>query len=121
MDNIQYYNDNAEKYLQSISDVNINSQLNEFLSKIKKGGLILDGGCGTGRDSLYMKRKGYDVVAFDASEKMAQIASETTEMDVLVDARNSLSLTLHDAQIFDTFTRKLFVIQIYRWPFCMRK
>ena len=92
MDNIKYYNDNAERYLQSISDVNINSQLDEFLSKIRKGGLILDGGCGTGRDSLYMKRMGYNVIAFDASEKMAQIASETTGIDILVDTFEDIYL-----------------------------
>ena len=92
MDNIKYYNDNAERYLQSISDVNINSQLDKFLSKIRKGGLILDGGSGTGRDSLYIKRKGYNVIAFDASEKMAQIASGTTGMDVLVDTFENISL-----------------------------
>jgi ubiquinone/menaquinone biosynthesis C-methylase UbiE len=84
VDNIQFYNDNAKFYVNSIENADISKQLQSFLKHIPSGGKILDGGCGTGRDSLYMLKQGYNVTAFDASEKMADIAAKNTGLDVSV-------------------------------------
>ena len=46
-----------------------------FLAILPVGGRILDAGCGSGRDSLYFIRNGYEVEAFDASAEMCQLAS----------------------------------------------
>lgn len=47
-----------------------------FLSNVKRGGKILDLGCGPGRDALIFKNAGYDVVCFDISEKNIELCKE---------------------------------------------
>ncbi|MTL67908.1 methyltransferase domain-containing protein, partial [Turicibacter sanguinis] len=47
----------------------------KFLPFIKKEGLILDLGCGSGRDSYYFKQNGYQIVAVDGSKELATQAS----------------------------------------------
>ena len=49
---------------------------------VHPGAKILDGGCGSGRDSLYFLQKGYVVDAFDPSEEMIKYASEFTGLKV---------------------------------------
>ena len=43
-----------------------------FLGAIPEGGAILDAGCGPGRDAAQFVRRGYRVVAFDASIEMVR-------------------------------------------------
>ena len=60
------------------------SQLQEeFLSKIKSGGRILDLGCGSGRDSKYFLSQGYRVVAVDGSERLCELASQYIGQQVI--------------------------------------
>jgi ubiquinone/menaquinone biosynthesis C-methylase UbiE len=92
VDNIQFYNNNAEFYANSIESADISEQLQSFLKHIPNGGKILDGGCGTGRDSLHMLKQGYDVTAFDASEKMADIAAKNTGLDISVNTFEDIEL-----------------------------
>lgn len=92
VDSVQFYNDNAKFYVNSIKNADISEQLQSFLRYIPKGGKILDGGCGTGRDSLHMLSQGYNVTAFDASEKMAEIASMNTGLNILVDTFEKIDL-----------------------------
>lgn len=92
VDSVQFYNDNAKFYVNSIESADISEQLQSFLKYIPKGGKILDGGCGTGRDSLHMFKQGYDVIAFDASEKMADIAAKNTGLDISVNTFEEIEL-----------------------------
>ena len=48
--------------------------IDNFLKLIKKGGKILDAGCGPGADAVYIASKGFDVIGVDLSEKMLEIA-----------------------------------------------
>lgn len=47
-----------------------------FLNAIPEGGIILDAGCGSGRDAKAFKDRGYRIVAFDASSELAAMAGE---------------------------------------------
>ena len=47
-----------------------------FLAYVPAGGMILDAGCGSGRDSHAFMAHGYRVSAFDASPELARLASE---------------------------------------------
>ncbi len=67
---ISYYDKNAELYASSTVGCIIDRAIKEFLSGVKKGGLILDLGCGSGRDSKIFIQKGYEVDSTDGSEKM---------------------------------------------------
>jgi len=45
-----------------------------FLSLVPPGGTILDVGCGAGKKSLYMHKRGFSVHGIDLSEKMIELA-----------------------------------------------
>ena len=70
-----YYNDNFEEYVSSTSNLDMMSSYKPFLGLLLPGSRILDAGCGSGRDSLFFKKLGYQVSAFDASEEMVNFAS----------------------------------------------
>ncbi len=48
--------------------------VNQFIKLIKKGGSVLDVGCGSGLKSKYLISKGFDVTGIDISDKMIEIA-----------------------------------------------
>ena len=75
---IRYYDEHAAEYIRSTVFVNMQSLYEPFLSRIPKGGRILDAGCGSGRDSKAFLDRGYRVVSIDASQKMADATSQLT-------------------------------------------
>ena len=81
---IEYYNTNATKYFESTISVNLTHLYNLFLESLPKGNTILDLGCGSGRDSLYFKSKGYKVTALDGSPQLAAKATELLDQEVIV-------------------------------------
>jgi len=60
----------------------MSAQYAMFLPYLDPGSSILDAGCGSGRDSLAFKQKGFDVQAFDASEAMVESARALTQIPV---------------------------------------
>jgi 2-polyprenyl-3-methyl-5-hydroxy-6-metoxy-1,4-benzoquinol methylase len=72
---IQYYEDNAEEYIQSTKDLDMSGLYDQFLPHIPSGGLILDAGCGSGRDSKRFAELGFKVEAIDASPRMVDFAN----------------------------------------------
>lgn len=67
---IEYYNKNAESFIQSTIGVDMSSLYSEFEKYLSPGCKILDLGCGSGRDSKYFMNKGYQITAIDPSEEM---------------------------------------------------
>lgn len=80
---IEYYNDNAGRFISSTANAELSKQLAWFLDRIPRGAQVLDWGCGSGRDAKSMMDAGYNVVASDASVAMCVAASELTGLDVL--------------------------------------
>lgn len=78
-----YYSENAQEFYDGTVNLDMGYQYKSFLKMIPKGGKILDAGCGSGRDSLYFKKKGYMVVAFDYSEALVKLASDLIGSSVL--------------------------------------
>lgn len=76
------YDLEAEKYIESWLRADMQEQYKLFEKELKPGSKILDGGCGSGRDSLYFLMNGYDVDAFDPSEEMRKAASEFAGLEV---------------------------------------
>ena len=76
--NIAYYNEHAQAFFQDTAMADMSGLYTEFLPLIPKGGLILDAGCGSGRDSLAFLKMGYEVTSFDASEEMVRMSTELT-------------------------------------------
>ena len=80
---LEYYNRNAINFVHGTVDVDFREMQDEFLSRVKPAGIILDLGCGSGRDSKYFLNQGYEVVAVDGSEEICKIASEYTGLCVI--------------------------------------
>ena len=79
---INYYEENAKVFASETLYADMSSFYQPFLKEIKEGGLILDAGCGSGRDSLFFKKKGYEVEAMDASKEMCKEAKKVLNQEV---------------------------------------
>ncbi len=77
-----YYNNNAESFIDNSFSVNMENLYQPFLRYMKKGSWILDVGCGSGRDSLYFKTQGYHIEALDYSPELVKIAQEKTGLAI---------------------------------------
>ena len=82
MNSIAYYNTYAEQFADSTFEVDMESLYQPFLTLLPADAHILDVGCGSGRDSLAFKNKGYEVVAMDYSEELVKKATELTAIPV---------------------------------------
>ena len=91
---IDYYNRNAEGFVQGTINADMSDCRNRFLNYVKKDGRILDAGCGSGRDLLAFMREGYQVDAFDASEEICRLASEKLGIPVACRRFEDLTGTL---------------------------
>ena len=67
---LDFYDKNAEKYLEWRSFQGPERAQEIFLQNVRTQGRILDVGCGTGNHSVWFAQKGFNVTAFDASKKM---------------------------------------------------
>ena len=71
---INYYNKKAALYVGDTRDIDFSPLQNEFASYVKKGGRIIDLGCGSGRDSKAFIGMGFDVVSIDGSSEICNLA-----------------------------------------------
>ena len=80
---LNHYNQQAEKYYKQTVNVDLTALYPQFLKYLESKAHILDAGCGSGRDSLYFLEQGYQVTAVDAAKKLAQLAEDLIEQEVL--------------------------------------
>lgn len=88
---LDYYNEKHNMYCNATLDLEFSAIQDSFLKYLKPASLILDFGCGTGRDSRYFFQKGYKVEAIDGSEEMVKMATEKTGIPVKHMLFNELS------------------------------
>ncbi len=79
---LSYYNENAKEFAERTVDVDFSENYSMFLGKLKKGGYILDFGCGSGRDTKHFLGQGYRVDAIDGSAELCKLASAYTGTEV---------------------------------------
>lgn len=79
---LDYYDRNAENFIESTQLVEFSDIQDRFLRLLKKHAVILDFGCGSGRDAKYFWSKGYSVEATDGSKKMRALAVAYTGIPV---------------------------------------
>lgn len=82
MKTIDYYNVHSDQFIQSTFHVDMESLYRPFLEQLPQDAVILDLGCGSGRDTLAFKSKGYEVDAIDYSEELVKKAIELTGVNV---------------------------------------
>lgn len=83
-DTLRYYELNADNYFRITSDADVSSIYQHFLSRIPKGGRLLDAGNGSGRDTAAFVRRGYLVEAFDFSPALCELSTEFTGIQTRV-------------------------------------
>lgn len=79
---LEYYNEKSDLFVGDTVDLEFSSIQDSFLKYLEPESLILDFGCGSGRDSRYFMSKGFNVEAIDGSEEMVKIASKVTGLPV---------------------------------------
>lgn len=80
---IDYYNKNADDFVQNTVNAGMESIRDNFLKRIPRGGVVLDLGCGSGRDSKAFLDAGYKVISVDGSEELAKRAAHLTKQNVI--------------------------------------
>ena len=78
----QYYNSNADLFFENTFSIDMGALYSAFEKYLPKSGKILDVGCGSGRDALYFSELGYEVEAFDNSEKLVEMARQKTGLNI---------------------------------------
>ncbi|WP_336938429.1 class I SAM-dependent methyltransferase [Acinetobacter modestus] len=79
---LDYYDINALGFFESTFKVDMESLYQPFLRYLSDHAFILDLGCGSGRDTLAFKNKGYQVAATDYSKELVDKASRLSGIDV---------------------------------------
>lgn len=80
-----YYQTHARDYFERTVFINSSSFLKPFVRFLDFGVSVLDVGCGSGRDLLWLKQQGFHAVGFEKSESMAQLARRHSGCEVIVD------------------------------------
>lgn len=79
---ISYYNSNAKDFASGTLLVDFESTQKKFTDKLPDKAVLLDFGCGSGRDTRYFLTQGYQVDAIDGSAELCKLASEYTGIEV---------------------------------------
>jgi SAM-dependent methyltransferase len=94
MKTIDYYNQYADQFSQATLYVDMESLYQPFLAELPESARILDLGCGSGRDTLAFKNKGYQVDAIDYSEVLVKRATQLT--GIAVQQQSFYEIDIHD-------------------------
>jgi len=78
-----YYQNNFIEYHKRTFSVDPSSFLTLFISAIPEGCSILDIGCGSGRDLLWLKNQGFYVTGFELSKGLADLARTHSGCEVI--------------------------------------
>ena len=88
---MDYYHRNAAGFVAGTVNASLDQSLARFAELLPAGGCVLDWGCGSGRDSLALRKLGFEVTSVDASPSMAAEALAATGTTVRVETFGELS------------------------------
>ncbi len=78
-----FYQNNYKEYHEKTFSIDPSSFLEPFASRVAEGSLILDVGCGSGRDLLWLKNRGFKVIGFECSKGLAELARGNAGCEVI--------------------------------------
>jgi len=78
-----FYQKNYKAYHEKTFSIDPSSFLSPLAQRLPPEAFILDVGCGSGRDLLWMKKKGFDVIGFERSPGLAELARENAGCEVI--------------------------------------
>ena len=79
---LKYYDQNVNDFVSRTLSADMSEEQGRFTACLPEGALILDFGCGAGRDTKAFLDAGYRVEATDGSEEMCRAASAYTGIPV---------------------------------------
>jgi SAM-dependent methyltransferase len=83
------YDNGARAYGQIFQNVDMSKYMNDFVDHLPRAGIVLDNGCGTGRDLEQFLRRGIRTVGLDRSASMlAECPRDSSIALVQGDLRN---------------------------------
>jgi SAM-dependent methyltransferase len=80
-----FYNTEYRKYHASTCNVDPSSFLSPLTKMLRPGASVLDVGCGSGRDLLWLKERGYNPTGFERSQNLAVLARKYSGCPVIED------------------------------------
>jgi SAM-dependent methyltransferase len=78
-----YYQKNYKAYHEKTFSIDPSSFLDTFAKRLPGDAFVLDVGCGSGRDLLWMKKRGFDVIGFERSPGLAKLARDNAGCEVI--------------------------------------
>ena len=94
---LSYYNTNTSSFVESTQSVQMTEAWSRFTAKLPTSSIILDFGCGSGRDTKYFLEHGYQIEAIDGSEELCKVASAYAGITV----KKQLFTELSEIQKYD--------------------
>ncbi len=92
-----YYEKQAAAFAENTVHVDFQAVTGRFAGYLQPGALVLDFGCGSGRDTKYFLEQGFQVEAMDGSEELCRFASDYTGIPV----RHMLFQELEEVEKYD--------------------
>ena len=90
--NIAWYAKRAEQWHKDSLKEDMSWPYRDFISAMKPGGKVLDLACGTGRDLLYFKNRGFDVEGLDGCAEFVDRARSYADVGVMYQSFSDLNL-----------------------------
>ncbi len=81
--NTEYYNKKSNEFFKDTINLDMSSQYKIFEDYLSIGDMILDLGCGSGRDTKHFLNLKYNVIATDISMELIKKSSEYIGQEVL--------------------------------------
>ncbi len=78
-----YYQKNYKAYHEKTFSIDPSSFLAPLAQRLPAEAFVLDVGCGSGRDLLWMKKRGFDVIGFERSPGLAELARDNVGCEVI--------------------------------------
>jgi SAM-dependent methyltransferase len=78
-----FYQKNYKAYHEKTFSIDPSSFLEPLARRLPTDAFILDVGCGSGRDLRWMKKQGFDVIGFERSPELAELARENAGCEVI--------------------------------------
>ena len=80
-----YYQKNYQAYHEKTCAIDPSSFLESLAERLSPEAFILDAGCGSGRDLIWLKQRGFEVFGMERSPGLAQLARENAGCEVIED------------------------------------
>jgi len=78
-----FYQKNYQAYHEKTFFIDPTSFLAPLAQRLPAEAFVLDVGCGSGRDLIWMKKRGFDVIGFERSPGLAELARDNAACEVI--------------------------------------